>query len=112
MKLHVRSQGGELTIPDQKEFLLLWNRGVIAPDDLVKRDGVERWVRAAELPWIHGMTADARKDGHRLIWITLLLMVLGLGGVLYVQGSARTKARTAANKTSVKAVPSTPPLPR
>src|SRR5437870_5507972 len=106
MKLQVRSQGGELTVPSQKEFLVLWQRGVIAPDDLVKRDGVERWVRAADLPWIHGMTTDARKDGRRLLWITVVLMIAGLGGVLYVQSTASSKARAAAPKPAVHAVPS------
>jgi hypothetical protein len=105
MKLQVRSNGGELTVPTQKEFLVLWQRGVIAADDLVKRDGVERWVRAADLPWIRGMTADIRKDGRRLLWITVALMIAGLGGVLYAQGTASAKARDAVKKPSVRAVP-------
>ena len=108
MKLQVRSAGGELTVPDQKAFLLLWNRGVIAPDDLVKRDGVERWVRAADLPWISGTTADNTKDSRRLVWVTVALMIVGLALVLYLQSTSRGRARAAAPKgPAVHAVPST-----
>jgi len=108
MKLQIRSAGGELTVPDQKAFLLLWNRGVIAPDDLVKRDGVERWVRAADLPWISGTTADNSKDSRRLVWVTVVLMMLGLCLVMYLQRTARGRARPAAPKgAAVHAVPST-----
>src|SRR5205807_2182586 len=55
MKLQVKQTGSrqELTIGSQKEFLRLWNTGVIAADDLVQRG--EGWVRAGDLPWIHGM---------------------------------------------------------
>jgi hypothetical protein len=83
MKLYVRHAGGELTVPDQKEFLLLWNRGVIAGDDLVLRG--DRWVPASQLPWIHGMVQENKRDGKRLLWITLAMMVLGLFGVLWIQ---------------------------
>jgi hypothetical protein len=108
MRLQVKSQGGELTVPNQKEFLLLWQRGVIAPDDLVKREGVDRWVPAAELPWIRGSLLDERKDSRRLIWITVVLMILGLAGVLYVQRNATGAARRASlPKGAVHAVPST-----
>ena len=85
MKLVVRHAGGELTVPSQKEFLVLFQRGVIAPDDLVQRDGIERWVPAAELPWIRGTAQEDRRDGRRLFWLTLALMVAGLCGVLWIQ---------------------------
>src|SRR5712671_189560 len=80
MKLQVKQASGahELTIGSQKEFLQLWNRGVIAADDLVRRG--DRWVRAAELPWIEGMARERKRDGRRLFWITLILMLLGLAG--------------------------------
>ena len=106
MKLHVKSNGGELTVPSQKEFLVLWNRGVIAPDDLVKRDGIDRWVPAAELPWIHGMTADTKVDNRRLIWITVVLMILGLAGALYIQRHPSVAAHKAVPPGAVRAVPS------
>jgi len=89
MKLTVKQEGSaqELTVPSQKEFLQLYRRGVIAPDDLVQRG--EQWVRAGELPWIAGMASDARKDGRRLTWITVAMMVLGLLGILWIQSHAR-----------------------
>ncbi len=107
MKLLVKLANGaqELTIQSQKEFLQLYNRGVIAADDLVLRG--ERWVRADDLPWIHGMRLDARRDRKRLFWITLALMVLGLAGVLWIQAHAPLVARRsgALPPGTVRAVP-------
>jgi hypothetical protein len=93
MKLQVKQAGGkhELTVESQKEFLQLYNRGVIAGDDLVLRG--ERWVRAQDLPWIHGMRMETRRDNKRLLWITLAMMVLGLLGVIWIQSHAGTVAR-------------------
>jgi len=86
MKLQVKQTGSrqELTIGSQKEFLRLWNTGVIAADDLVQRG--EGWVRAGDLPWIHGMLADRKRDGRRLFW-------LGLAGVLWIQAHAGAVAQ-------------------
>lgn len=107
MRLEVRQAGGngQLTIASQKEFLQLWNSGVIAADDLVQRG--DRWVRAADLPWIHGMLADRKRDGRRLFWITLALMLAGLAGVLFLQAHAGLVARKsgALPPGSVRAVP-------
>ena len=107
MKLQVKQAGGahELTIGSQKEFLQLWNRGVIAGDDLVLRG--DRWVPAAELPWIRGMAVERRRDGRRLFWITLALMALGLAGVLLIQSNANVVARKsgALPPGAVRAVP-------
>jgi hypothetical protein len=107
MKLLVKQAGGTqaLTVSSQKEFLQLWNRGVIAKDDLVERGG--RWVPACELPWIHGMVADRRRDGRRLFWITLALLLAGLGAALWVQSHAGVVARKsgALPQGSVRAVP-------
>jgi len=93
MKLQVKQAGGahELTVESQKEFLQLYNRGVIAGDDLVLRG--ERWVRAQDLPWIHGMHMETRRDNKRLLWITLAMMVLGLLGVLWIQSHPGAVAR-------------------
>ncbi len=88
MKLMVRQAGAahELTVGSQKEFLRLWNSGVIAADDLVQRG--DRWVRAADLPWIHGMLEGDRRDGRRLFWITIVVMLLALAGVVWLQAHA------------------------
>jgi hypothetical protein len=90
MKLQVKQPGGsqQLTIASQKEFLQLYNRRVIADDDLVLRG--DRWVPASQLPWIHGMAQEKKRDGKRLLWITLAMMVLGLLGVLWIQSHAGT----------------------
>ena len=106
VKLQVRHAGGVLTVGSQKEFLLLWQRGVIAADDLVRREGQEAWTAAGDLPWIRGMRLDARKDTRRLFWLTLALMLLGLLAALWVQGHAGQVARrTGATPGAVRAVP-------
>jgi hypothetical protein len=89
MQLKVKQAGsaGQLTVGSQKEFLQLFNRGVIAGDDLVLRG--ERWVPAAELPWIHGMAVERKRDNKRLLWITLAMMLLGLLGVIYIETHAQ-----------------------
>ena len=93
MKLLVRQASGAhgLVVGSQKEFLQLWKSGVIAGDDLVQRG--EQWVRAEDLPWIHGMAVERKQDRRRLFWITLALMLLGLAGVLFIQGYAGVVAR-------------------
>ena len=93
MKLQVKPKDAaqELTVQSQKEFLQLYNRGVIAADDLVLRG--ERWVRARDLPWIHGMHQETKRDNKQLFWITLAMMVLGLVGVFWIQAHSATVAR-------------------
>ena len=93
MKLQVKQagSGGELTVQTQKEFLQLYTRGVIAADDLVLRG--ERWVRACDLPWIHGMHMETRRDNRQLFWITLAMMVLGLAGVIWIQSHSAAVVR-------------------
>jgi hypothetical protein len=93
MKFQVKPQGAaqELTVQSQKEFLQLYNRGVIAADDLVLRG--ERWVRARDLPWIHGMHQETKRDNKQLFWITLAMMVLGLAGVIWIQSHSATVAK-------------------
>jgi len=102
MKLVVRHAGGELTVPSQKEFLVLFRCGVIAPDDLVQREGIDRWVPAAELPWIRGTSQQDKSDSRRLFWITLGLMVLGLLAVLWIQARAGAAGRAPGARPGVE----------
>jgi hypothetical protein len=107
MKLQVKQAGSaqELTVGSQKEFLQLWNSGIISADDLVQRGA--GWVRAADLPWIHGMAVARKRDRKQLFWITLALMVLGLFGVIFIQRHADAVARRsgAVPPGAVRAVP-------
>ena len=107
MKLQVRQASGstELTVGSQKEFLQLWNSGVIAADDQVQRG--EEWVRAGDLSWIRGMTLERRRDNKRLFWITVALMLVGLAGVFWIQSHAGLVAHKsgALPAGSVRAVP-------
>jgi hypothetical protein len=107
MKLMVKQAGAsqELTVQSQKEFLQLYNRGVITGDDLVQRG--EKWVRAMDLPWIAGMHHETKRDNKRLLWITLAMMVLGLLGVFWIQSHSAVVARKTGvvPSGSVRAVP-------
>jgi len=107
MKLQIKQAGSseELTVQSQKEFLLLYQRGVIAFDDLVLRG--ERWVRVGELPWIRGMSVERRRDNKRLLWIVVAMMILGLIGVVFIQTHAGVVARKtgALPPGAVRAVP-------
>ena len=108
MELKVKQAAGgqELVVTSQKEFLQLFNRGVITGDDLVLRG--ERWVPAADLPWIRGMRMETKKDNRQLFWITLAMMVLGLVGVLWIQSHPEKAARKTGvlpPSGSVRAVP-------
>src|SRR5206468_63341 len=68
------------------------------------------WVPAAELPWIQGMVVERKRDGRRLFWITLVLMLLGLAGVLWIRSHAALVARKsgALPPGGVRAVPASP----
>jgi hypothetical protein len=107
MKLQVKqaSGNGELTVQSQKEFLQLFLRGVITPDDLVLRG--ERWVPASQLPWIQGMSVETKKDNKRLFWITLAMMVVGLVVVVWIEKNSGLIARKsgALPPGAVRAVP-------
>jgi hypothetical protein len=107
MKLQVKQAGSsqELIVGSQKEFLQLYQRGVIVSDDLVLRG--DRWVPAGELPWIQGIALDRKRDNKRLLWIVILMMVLGLLGVIWIQSHAGAVARKtgALPPGAVRAVP-------
>ena len=97
MKLVVRHGTGELVVQSQKEFTVLYQRGFIAPDDQVRREGAAPdapWQRADELPWIRGTAMDEKQDSRRLLGVTIVMMILGLLGVFYIQArAARTHVR-------------------
>jgi len=93
MKLIVRHGEGELVVPSQKEFLLLFQRGFIAPEDQVQRDGRGPWVAAADLPWIRGTALDEKQDNRRLFGLTLGLMVAGLLAIVWLQAHYAGKAK-------------------
>jgi hypothetical protein len=107
MKLQIKQAGSsqELTVQSQKEFLLLYQRGIIAFDDLVLRG--DRWVRAGELPWIRGISVEHRRDDKRLLWIVVAMMILGLIGALFIQTHPGVVARKtgALPPGAVRAVP-------
>ena len=102
MKLVVRHGAGELVVPSQKEFFVLYQRGVIGPDDLVQRDGTGAFVRASDLPWIRGTSQQDAKDDRRLFWITIGMMVLGLAVIVVFQLRTDAAKRARAARPAVE----------
>jgi hypothetical protein len=100
MKLIVRHGQGELVVPSQKEFLLLFQRGFIAPDDQVQRDGRGPWIAAKDLPWIRGTALDEKQDNRRLFGLTLGLMVAGLIAIVWMQAHYAGKSAAAKSSSS------------
>src|SRR6478752_7072292 len=93
MKLKVRHAGGELEVASQKELTRLWQLGIVSEEDLVQREGLDRWTPAKELPWLSGTIATQKHDNRRF-WFVVGFMVLSLVFVLFARG----KAGTIANK--------------
>lgn len=73
MKVHVkeRADGMELTFPSFAEFQTLWMRKFISDDDLVRREGSTRWIRAGDLPELRTMKDMARGNVQWGVWLTV-----------------------------------------
>jgi hypothetical protein len=72
MKVYVRHGDGELMFPSFKEFQAMYRLKFIAPDDLVRRETSERWLRAGDLPELRGVV-EAGRMGRQF---TLLMWLL------------------------------------
>ncbi len=86
VKIHVKTAEGELTFANWAEFQMMWKHKFIAPEDLVRRGDVDRWVRADELPELRRMATRDRTADRRLFLITLAVMTLALVVALVLRG--------------------------
>jgi hypothetical protein len=83
MKVYVRHGGGELMFPSFKDFQTMYRLKFVAPDDLVRRETSERWVRAGDLPELRNLrNAEATS---RAVTTTVWLTVAGLAFALLIR---------------------------
>jgi hypothetical protein len=71
--------GRELTVPSLAELATLHRSGFLADDDLVRQERAQRWVRAGDLPALHGQRLARRE--WRWVWAVLLGAALVVGAL-------------------------------
>ena len=81
MKIHVRHGDGELVFPSFRDFQNMYRLKFVSPDDLVRRETSDRWIRARDLPELRALhlydrSAPAR---HLVTGLWLLLGLISLG---------------------------------
>lgn len=90
MKVYVRSDGGELACRSFGELQELFRLSLVGEDDLVRREGSERWVRAGDLPELRRLRQHQREERHFLAWALLAALLVTLAMVLAAQLQLRT----------------------
>ena len=78
MRVYVRHGERELMFPSFKEFQAMYRLKFIAPDDLVRRETSERWLRAGDLPELRGVV-EAGRIGRQFtlaMWLMVGLFAL------------------------------------
>lgn len=81
MKIYVRHGDGELMFPSFREFLSMYNAKFIAPDDLVRREFSDRWIRAGDMPELRAMHLYQRQDNRRFMRLVMILFLLVIAGI-------------------------------
>ena len=73
MKVYVRHGEGELMFPSFKEFQTMYRVKFVAPDDLVRRENSDRWVRAGDMPELRGVRDHQRMERHvsAAVWLAV-----------------------------------------
>jgi hypothetical protein len=90
-----------MTVPSLGDLAALYRQGFLGPDDLVRRESSERWMRAGDLPGL----AASRTRRRDLRWILPIL----LAAVALVAAVALLSAsRRAAGEASAPAARSRP----
>lgn len=85
MKVYVkeRPDGNELVFSTFAEFQVLWRQRFIDENDLVRREGSTRWIRAGDLPELRAVRLNERRANLQWMqWVaigaTLITFVLAL----------------------------------
>jgi hypothetical protein len=65
--------GNELTVPSLSTLHALYEQGFLGDDDLVRKESSDRWVRAGNLPALHG--ARHRRRDPRIVLAILFAAV-------------------------------------
>lgn len=73
MKVFVRHGDDELMIPSFKEFLTLYRIKFVTPDDFIRRENSDRWVRVGDMPELRGVKDSQRMERHvsAAVWLAV-----------------------------------------
>lgn len=82
MKIYVQHAGGELVFPSFMDFQQMYRLKFVSPDDLVRRETSDRWIRAGDLPELRAMhlyepSAKARHVTTAM-WLLIGLMAVAV----------------------------------
>jgi len=80
MKFYVQHGGKELVFPSFRDFQSMYRLKFVGPDDLVRRENSERWVRAGDLPELRTIHLYERQGGT---WSLHLFLLILLGSVAF-----------------------------
>ncbi len=75
MKMYVRYEGREWVFPSFQDFLVMYRMKFIGPDDLVRRETGERWLRAGDLPELRSVHLYDRNGRRRAVTLAFWLML-------------------------------------
>jgi hypothetical protein len=73
MKYHVRNEYGELVVSSLRELQKLYGCQFIGDDDEIRREGTERWIRAAEMPTLKVVKPQPWLRGHEFAWLAVAI---------------------------------------
>jgi hypothetical protein len=85
MKVYVRHADGELMFPSFKDFQNMYRLKFVAPDDLVRRENSNRWVKASDLPELRAMHLYDRSGRERAVSVAMWLMLGAFAIVILIQ---------------------------
>jgi hypothetical protein len=76
MKFHLRHDGDELVCPSFRELQTLYRIKFLSPDDQVRRENSDRWMRVGDLPELRAMHLYDQ-DGPRKAFTLAVWILLG-----------------------------------
>lgn len=75
MKIYVRHDDNELMFPSFREFVSMYRIRFISPDDLVRREFSDRWIRAGDMPELRAMHVYHQQDNRKFRRLLVILFL-------------------------------------
>ena len=69
------ARGEELVVPSLPDLHALYVHGFLAEDDLVRQERSQAWLRAGDMPALHGVR-ELRRDPRRILAIVAAVVAL------------------------------------
>lgn len=87
MKITVRHEGHELVFPSFRDFAAMYQMKFVGPEDLVRREGSERWIKAGDMPELRAiyLYETERRRTARLFTGAVWLMLAFFACAILVQ---------------------------